>query len=195
MKNIMAVTGEDIRYGDHPQARTVNDLDLMDLLTVIRGMENGKDMAGVELKGTPRFCIGSAVDTAATGGLLEIEVENVRKMAELGVNYVITNPIFDLRRFQQFLKRMDTDRPGVIAKVLVLKSAGMARYIDRNVKGVHVPSEMIRRIQKAAEKREECIRIAGELVSRIKKMGMAGVLISTMGWEDRLPLILDQAKT
>ena len=198
VKNIMAVAGEDIRYGDHPQARTVNDLELMELLSVIRGMEDGKDMAGVELRGTPRFCKGSTVDTAATGGLLEIELDNVRRMAELGVDYVITNPVFDLRRFQQFLKRLDgaeaADRLAVIPRVLLLKSAGMARYIDRNVKGVHVPSEIIRRIQKAAEKREECLRIAGEIVHRIQEMGMAGVLISTVGWEDRLSQILDHAK-
>jgi methylenetetrahydrofolate reductase (NADPH) len=192
--NIMAVAGEEIKFGDHPQARTVNDLDLTELLETIQQLQNGKDMAGIELRGTPQFCVGSAVDTAVSGGLLDIELENLKKRIDLGVEYVITNPIFDLRRFQQFMKRVDASRIKVLPTVLLLKSAGMARYIDRNVKGVSIPSEMIRGIQKAPDKTAECIRIAGEMISRIKEMGMAGVLVSTIGWEKYLPQILDEAK-
>ncbi|MFH1480207.1 MAG: methylenetetrahydrofolate reductase [Pseudomonadota bacterium] len=195
IRNIMAVAGEDIRYGDHPQARVVNDLDLIQLLEMIQKLKRGKDMAGIELRGTPPFCVGSVVDTGATGGLLEIELENLNRMIDLGVEYVVTNPIFDLRRFQQFIKRVDTKKIAVIPKVLLLKSAGMARYIDKNVKGITIPPELIRNIQKAPDKVKECIRIAGEAVSRIKEMGMAGVLISTVGWEDKIPQILDEAKT
>jgi 5,10-methylenetetrahydrofolate reductase len=117
--NIMAVAGEEIKFGDHPQARTVNDLDLTELL--------------------------------------------------------------------------DT-RIKIIPTVMLLKSAGMARYIDRNVKGVSIPSEMIRGIQKAPDKTSECIRIAGDMISRIKEIGMAGVLVSTIGWEKYLPQVLDEAK-
>lgn len=192
--NIMAVPGEDIRYGDHPQARAVYDLDLMELLETIQRLQNGKDMAGVELRGAPRVCVGSTMETSATGGLLEIELENLKKMIGYGVEYVITNPVFDLRRFQQFMKRIDTSKIAVIPRVLLLKSAGMARYIDRNVKGVSIPSEMIRNIQKAPDKIKECIRIAGEIIMRFKDMEMAGVLISPVGWEDKIPQILDEAK-
>lgn len=194
IKNIMAVPGEEIRYGDHPQARVVNDLDLMQLLDMIQKLKSGKDMAGIELRGTPQFCVGSVVDTGATGGLLEIELENLDRMMEIGIDYVVTNPIFDLRRFQQFIKRISTKRIAVVPKVLLLKSAGMARYIDRNVKGITIPSELIRNIQKAPDKVRECIRIAGETVARIREMGTAGVLISTVGWEDKIPQILDEAK-
>jgi len=192
--NIMAVAGEEIKFGDHPQARTVNDLDLTELLETIQQLQNGKDMAGIELRGAPQFFVGSAVDTAVSGGLLDIELENLQKRIDLGVEYVITNPIFDLRRFQQFMKRVDTSRIKVLPTVLLLKSAGMARYIDRNVKGVSIPSEMIRGIQKAPDKTAECIRIAGDMISRIKDMGMSGVLVSTIGWEKYLPQILDEAK-
>ena len=194
INNIMVVTGEDISYGDHPQARTVNDLDLIELLETIQGLQKGRDMAGIELQGAPQFCIGSTINTGATGGLLEIELENLKKKMDLGVEYLITNPVFDLRRFQQFLKRIDTSKIAVIPVVLLLKSAGMARYIDRNIKGISIPPEMIRDIQKVPDKVKECIRIAGEIIRHIKEMGMAGVLISTVGWEDRLPQVLDEAK-
>jgi len=112
----------------------------------------------------------------------------------LGVEFLITNPIFDIRRFQEFVKRMDTDRVALIPTVLLLKSAGMARYIDRNIKGVSIPPDMIRRIQKAPDKPKTCVSIAAEIIGRIKEMGMAGVLVSTVGWEDRLPQILDEMK-
>lgn len=194
IRNVMAVEGEDIRFGDHPHARTVNDLDLMELLETTQKLQNGKDMAGIELRGTPRFCVGSAIDTGATGGLLEIELENLKKKMDYGVQYLITNPIFDLRRFQQFIKRVDTSRIAVIPTVLLLKSAGMARYIDRNIKGISIPAEMIRNIQKVPDKERECIRISADIITRVKEMGMAGILISTVGWEDRLPQILDEAK-
>ena len=192
--NIMAVSGEEIKNGDHPQARTVNDLDLTELLDAVQRLQSGKDMAGIELRGAPQFCIGSTIDSAVSGGLLDIELENLKKRVDLGVEYVITNPIFDLRRFQQFMKRVDTNSVKVIPRVVLLKSAGMARYIDRNVKGVSVPSEMIRGIQKAPDKNKECVRITGDLVSRIKEMEMTGVLISTIGWENYLPHVLDEAK-
>jgi methylenetetrahydrofolate reductase (NADPH) len=194
VRNLMAVPGEDIRFGDHPQARTVNDLDLMGLLEGVQKLQNGKDLSGIELRGSARFCVGSTLDTGAPGGLLNIELENLKRKVDLGVEYVLTNPIFDLRRFEQFVKRIDAKSVAVIPTVLLLKSAGMARYIDRNIKGISIPPELIRDIQKAPDKVKECVRIAAEIAVRIKDMEMAGVLISTVGWEDKLPLILDEAK-
>ena len=194
VRNLMAVPGEDIRFGDHPQARTVNDLDLVGLLETVQKLQNGKDLSGIELRGSARFCVGSTLDTGAPGGLLNIELENLKRKTDLGVEYVLTNPIFDLRRFEQFMKRIDIKPLAVIPTVLLLKSAGMARYIDRNIKGISIPAEIIRDIQKAPDKAKECVRIAAEIISRVREMGMSGVLISTVGWEDKLPLILDEAK-
>ncbi len=195
VKNLMAVPGEDIRFGDHPQARTVNDLDLMGLLETVQKLQNGKDLSGIELRGSVSFCVGSTLDTGAPGGLLNIELENLKRKVDFGVEYVVTNPIFDLRRFEQFVKRIDMKPLAIIPTVLLLKSAGMARYIDRNIKGISIPPEMIRDIQKAPDKAKECARIASaDHHPNQREWGVAGVLISTVGWEDKLPLILDQAK-
>ena len=185
IRNIMALSGEDIRFGDHPQAREVHDLNLLELLESIQKLQKGKDLAGIELRGAPQFCTGSTIDSGATGGLLEIELENLLKMIDYGVEYVVTKPVFDVRRFQEFVKRVDTSRVAVIPTVLLLKSAGMARYIA---------PEMIRGIQKAPDKVQECIHIAGEIISRLKEMGMPGVFISTVGWEDKLPQLMGEAK-
>jgi methylenetetrahydrofolate reductase (NADPH) len=194
VKNVMAVSGVETRFGDHPQARIVNDLDLMELVETLQTLHQGKDLAGVELKGTPSFSIGSTIDAGATGNLLDIEMERLEKMIESGVDYVITNPVFDLRRFEQFVKRVDTSKIAVLPTILLLKSAGMARYIDRNMRGISIPQDTILGIQKAPDKVQECTRIAAETLKQIKSMGMAGVLISTVGWESKLPLILDKAQ-
>ena len=190
--NVMAVAGEEITFGDHPQARTVNDLELLELLGALQGLMNGRDMAGIELRGAPGFLVGSTVDSGATGGLLELELERLEQKIEAGVRFVVTKPVFDLHLFQQFLKRVDTDRVAVIPTVLLLKSAGMARYIDRNIKGISIPAEIIRGIQKAPDKPRECVRVAAETVRHLRELGLAGTLISTVGWEDRLPRLLDQ---
>ena len=192
--NIMAVPGEDITYGDHPQARLVNDLNLIELLETIQKLQNGKDMAGVELSGAPSFCTGSTVNAGALGGVMDIEMQNLNKMIDLGVQFLITTPVFDLHRFQQFMKHVDTSKGAVIPTVLLLKSAGMARYIDRNIKSISIPKEMIRDIQKAPDKLKQCIKLAAEIIGSLKDMGMAGVMISTVGWEDKLPQVLDAAK-
>ena len=192
--NVMAVTGDDIKFGDHPQTRSVNDLNLIELLETLETLQKGKDLAGIELKNKPRFCVGSTLDTGASGGLLNLELENLEKQIALGVKYVVTSPVFDLRRFEQLTRRIDTDKIAVIPTVLVLKSAGMARYIDRNIRGISIPTDMITSIQKSPDRIRECIKIAGETIAQVKEMGMAGVMISTKGWEDKLPQLLDEAR-
>jgi 5,10-methylenetetrahydrofolate reductase len=194
IRNVMAVEGTDIRFGDHPHARVVNDLEIMELIEAVQKLQNGKDMAGIELRGAPQFCLGSTIDSGATGGVLEIELEKLNRMIDSGVEFVITNPIFDLHRFELFLKRIDTAKIAVIPTVLLLKSAGMARYIDRNVKGISIPPEMIRSIQKSPDRVKECIKIASDLILRLKEMDTAGVMIATAGWEEKIGDILDRAK-
>jgi methylenetetrahydrofolate reductase (NADPH) len=192
--NVMAVAGEEIRYGDYPHARPVNDIDLLELLDVLQRLQTGKDMAGIELAGAPRFSIGSLINAGAMGGALDLELESLRKMREKGVRFVVTTPVFDLHRFQQFVKRIDLSEVALIPTVMLLKSAGMARYIDRNMKSISIPPELIRDIQKAPDKPGHCIKIAAGLITSLREMGMAGVMISTLGWEDKLPMVLDEAR-
>jgi methylenetetrahydrofolate reductase (NADPH) len=191
--NIMAVQGEDIHFGDHPKARAVNDLDSLELIETVKTLQNGRDLAGIELTGSPSFFMGSNIDTNAPGGLLDLELENLKKKIDNGIEFLITNPIFDIHAFKQFVKRIKEIDVAIIPTILLLKSAGMARYIDRNMKNISIPSEMIREIQKAPDKQKQCINIAAELIGQFKEMDMAGVMISTAGWEDKVPKILDEA--
>lgn len=192
--NIMAVTGEDINFGDHHQARAVYDLDLLGLLEGIKALKANRDMAGIELRGAPQLFVGATLNAGATGGALDIELEEMKKKIDLGVEFVVTSAIFDLDRFSRLLKRIDAGSVAVIPTVLLLKSAGMARYIDRNMRNISIPADLIASIQKAPDKVRQCIKIAGETIRRLKDMGVPGVTVSTIGWEDKLPQVLDEAK-
>ncbi len=95
---------------------------------------------------------------------------------------------------EPFLKKLDLDTVKIIPTVLLLKSVGMARYITRNLKHIHIPEPMVEQIQKSRDKVQACIQIAAKTVNALKQRGFSGVLLSTMGWEDKLPDILRQAE-
>jgi 5,10-methylenetetrahydrofolate reductase len=192
--SLMVLQGDEISYGDHHQARSVNDLSVTQLLEAIKGLAAGRDMAGIELKGAPSFLVGSLFNAGAAGGALDLEIEELKKKVELGVRFVVTSPVFDLDGFKKLLRRLEGIKVAIIPTVLLLKSAGMARYIDRNIKNITIPASLIDSIQKAPDKPLECIKIAGSLITGLREMGTAGVLISTIGWEDKLPQVLDEAR-
>jgi 5,10-methylenetetrahydrofolate reductase len=191
ISNVMAVTGEDPSYGDHHQARPVNDIDIFELLRVIHELQNGRDMAGIELAGSPEFTVGSTANVGAVGKSPELELEEMNKKMTAGTRFFITPPLFDVDTIGPFLKRVDRSKAIIIPTVLLLKSLGMARYIQRNMKDVTIPEEMIQRIRKAPDKVRECTRIAGEIVTTLKREGFGGVMIAALGWEHKLPEILN----
>lgn len=190
--NVMAVKGEDPGFGDHHQARSVYDIDLEQLLQVITSLQQGKDMAGIDLSGSPQFLVGSTVDAGAKGKSPELVIEEMNKKIKAGAQFFITPPLFDLSAIGPFLKRVDTAKAKIIPTVLLLKSLGMARYMLRNVDDVFIPDSLITRIQKSPDKVRECTLIASEMVTTLKKEGFSGVLLSTIGWENKLPQILER---
>jgi len=105
--NVMAVTGEDPSFGDHFQARSVHDIDLLELLRTISGLQQGKDMAGIELSGSPEFLVGSTVNAGAKGKSTELELEEMNKKIEAGAQFFISPPLFDLSAIQPFMKRLE----------------------------------------------------------------------------------------
>jgi len=191
--NVMAVTGKDPSFGDHHQARSVYDIDIFELLQTVGDLQNGRDMAGIELAGSPEFTVGSTVNAAARDKSPELELEEMNHKIAAGTRFFITPPLFDIADIAPFMKRIDRQKAVIIPTVLLLKSMGMARYIARNMEDVHIPDELIQRLRKAPDKVRECIRIAAELVTALKREGFAGVLLATLGWEHKLPEILNLA--
>jgi methylenetetrahydrofolate reductase (NADPH) len=191
VNNVMAVSGQDITHGDHHRARAVNDIDLLELLGAIKTMKSGKDMAGVDLKGAPDFFVGATVNLAL--GSPEVEMAALDQKMEAGARFFVTPPIFDLTVLDRFMKRLGERGAYLIPTVLLLKSVGMARYIERHMEHIDIPPETVRRLQNAPERMRECVQIAAELVAALKAKKVSGVNIATIGWEDKLPQILSAA--
>ena len=189
--NVMAVSGEDPGFGDHHQARSVYDIDLIELLETLKVLQKGRDMAGIELAGAPQFLVGSTTDIGAKGKSPDLAVEEMMKRNKAGATFFITPPLFDLPTLDPFLQRVDRSMVTVIPTVLLLKSLGMARYIQRNVEHIYIPDELVTRLQRAPDKVRECIKIASEMVAALKAEGFSGVLLSTIGWEHRLSEIIE----
>ncbi len=191
INNIMVVRGEDVGFGDHHQAKAVYDIELLELLDVTQKLQRGQDMAGIGLSGSPRFFVGSVVNTAAEGKALDLELEEMDKKIEEGVQFFVSPPLFDLASIDPFLKRVDRRKGRIIPTVLLLKSVGMARYIDRNNDKVHIPGALIERLQNARDRVHECTRIVVETASTLREEGFGGAHLSTVGWEDKLPEMLE----
>jgi methylenetetrahydrofolate reductase (NADPH) len=193
IKNLLVIPGEEIMYGDHIDAKQFADIDELTLLRAIKGLQNGVDMAGMELKGSPQFVTGCSIKPAKNEIALEAELELTQKKVKEGAQFLVTPPVFNINAFTYFMEKAKALGIPVIATVFLLKSVGVARYISTNVPGPPIPEEMISRLRKASDRINECVTIAGELIISLREL-CQGVQLVTMGWENRLPAILDAAK-
>jgi methylenetetrahydrofolate reductase (NADPH) len=149
-------------------------------------------MAGFELKGTPEFTVGCSIAPIADDAQLKKEVEAAGKKIEAGAQYIMLPPVFDIPFYAQMVEAFKSLNVPVIASVFLLKNVGMARYISINDPNSRLSEDTIRRIRKSKDREAECIKIAGEIIQSLKEVAQ-GIKISALGWEDRLPAILDSA--
>jgi 5,10-methylenetetrahydrofolate reductase len=115
----------------------------------------------------------------------------MRRKIDAGASFFILPPVFDTSAISQFMARTAQMGVHVIPTVLLLKSLGMARYVQRHLSRVHIPESVIDRLKKAPEKARECVIIAAETITALKTAGFSGVMIATIGWENRLPEIIE----
>jgi methylenetetrahydrofolate reductase (NADH) len=187
---LMVEKGDDPSLGDHHEAKAVNDIALNDLLNGIGKLEQGKDMAGVELSGSPEFLKGTTINTCLRGPDREKELDRMKQLIDLGVKFFITQPLFEFDMTQAFVKIAQKNDVKIIPTVLLLKSLGMARYMARNMDSLNLPEPLVERIQKAPDKVRECSSIAKEMIKQVKANDFGGVNVSCMGWEQKLPELL-----
>ena len=192
IQNVVVVCSEDMKNADHHAAKPVNDLGELELLGAIRTLEGGTDLAGIELNGSPEFTIGCTMAPYRDDKALEQELELTRKKVAAGAEFVVTPPVFNLDRFVPFADQAKQLGVPVIPTVFLIKSVGVARYIATNEPAAGITEEIIQRIRKASDREMECVRIAGETISAIKESAQ-GVRVVTLGWEHKLPAILDLA--
>ncbi len=193
VRNVLALTGDHPTLGDHPDAKPVFDLDSVSLLKVIGRLNEGFDMAGNELKGSPDFLPGAVVNPGADNeAALEMQIIKMEKKIEAGAKFFQTQGIFDLDLFERFMKRVEGFRVPVLGGIILLKSAGMARFMNKNVAGVFVPEPLIKEMEATKDKVRTSVGIAAHLVKGMKDL-CRGVHIMAIGWEKRVPMVLEEA--
>lgn len=190
VKNVLCLTGDHPVLGDHPEAKPVFDLDSVSLLKVASDLMNGKDMMGNELDGKPEFFLGAVVSPGYEP--LELQLLKMEKKIEAGAKFFQTQAVYDLKSFEKFMKLVERYNVPVLGGIVLLKTAGMAKYMNENVAGVSVPERYIKMM--AAAKKEErpkvSIQIAAELIKGMKNL-CHGIHIMPLGWEKYVPQVLE----
>ncbi|MDP3792033.1 MAG: methylenetetrahydrofolate reductase [Candidatus Omnitrophota bacterium] len=190
IENVLALTGDYPTLGDHPEAKPVFDLGSIELLDAIKLLQEGKDMKGNALKGAPKFCVGAVVNPGADP--LEPEIIKMEKKIESGALFFQTQAIYDMELFKRFLDATRHLKTKILGGIVLLKSAGMARYMNKNVAGVFVPDNLIKEMEETKDKSAKSIEIAARLIRELKPL-CQGIHIMPIGWDKKVPLVLETA--
>ncbi|MCX5708347.1 MAG: methylenetetrahydrofolate reductase [Candidatus Omnitrophica bacterium] len=189
INNILALTGDYPTLGDHPEAKPVFDLDSVQLLEVIRMLQSGADMKGNKLDGAaPKFCVGAVVNPGADP--LEPQIMKMEKKIAAGAEFFQTQAIYDVKIFENFLSRTKHLKVPILAGIVLLKSAGMAKFMNKNVAGVTVPEDLIKEMETTKDKVAVSVDIAARLIKQLRPMSQ-GIHIMPIGWDKVVPRVLD----
>jgi len=189
IRNVLILTGDHPVLGDHPDAKPVFDLDSVSLLQVASGLMEGRDMNGNELDGSPNFCLGAVVNPGADP--IELQLLKMKKKIDCGAKYFQTQAVFDIDKFSEFMNQARKFEIPIIGGIIILKSAGMARFMNDNIAGVQVPEKYIEKIANTdkSNRPKVAIEIATELIEGMKNL-CQGVHIMALGWERYVPDLL-----
>ncbi|MFP3869463.1 MAG: methylenetetrahydrofolate reductase, partial [Syntrophobacteria bacterium] len=199
IKNVLCLSGDHQKFGDHPQAKNVFDVDSMQLIAAVKKMrDEGKLINDKEVEGVPGFFIGAAANPFADP--FEFRVTRLAKKIAAGVDFIQTQCIYNMDKFRTWVQQARdqglTEKCYIMAGITPLKSVGMARYMQKFVPGLDVPEDYITRLKGVEKKQqgEEGIRIAIEQIQEMKEMkGIAGVHVMAIEWEERVNDIVSGA--
>lgn len=189
IENVLCLTGDYVTLGDHPQAKPVFDLDSVTLLKAVAELQEGHDLAGKPLQGVPTFFPGAVVSPVANPS--GPQIAKMEKKVEAGARFFQTQAVYDLTRFEAFVRRVEYLNVPILVGIILLKSAGMARFMNANVAGVSVPDQLIEEIGSVPklDRAAKSVEIAARLIRALKGM-CQGVHIMTLGWEQYVPQLL-----
>jgi 5,10-methylenetetrahydrofolate reductase len=194
IRNVLCLTGDAAVVGDHKEAKGVFDLDSLQLLSTVRQLESGTDLGGNELDGAVEFCAGAIVTPEANP--IEPQLIKFKKKVEAGAEFFQTQAIYDLDNFAKFMQHARQFPVKILAGIVLLVSARMAKYMTDNVPGIVVPQNLIDEMASApkGEALSKGIEIAGRMVAAINKESLCdGVHIMAIGKEEVVPDILKAA--
>ena len=190
LENVLVVTGDDPRGGDHPQAKGVFDLDSTQLIQIAAGMNEGHDMLGRELAGSTDFYIGAAAFPEAEP--FDIQSARALRKVHAGARFFQTQAVMDVDRFAHAVEAWRPHGVKIIAGVLLLKSPRVIDFINTRLAGLMVPDEIAERIRAASDPFEESVRLATEQVRAVREIA-DGVHIMPLGADDAVVRILTDA--
>ena len=189
IENLLILTGDHTTLGDHPEAKPVFDLDSTQLLQVVGKLQQGMDMKGNKLEGrAPKFCVGAVVNPGADP--IEPQIMKMEKKIAAGAEFFQTQAVYDIRIFENFLSKIKHLKTTILGGIVLLKSAGMAKYMNKNVSGVFVPDNLIKEMEEAKGKVDKSVEIASRLIKELKPM-CQGIHIMPIGWDKVVPKVLD----
>ncbi|MGD9057257.1 MAG: methylenetetrahydrofolate reductase [Desulfobacterales bacterium] len=194
IQNVLCLTGDSVILGDHKEAKSVFDMDSSQLLRTVRTLEAGKDLGGNDLDGGVSFCAGAIVTPEADP--LEPQLIKFEKKLEAGAEFIQTQAVYDLDKFKEFMDYARQFNVKILAGVILLTSAPMARFMNKNIAGVFVPQDLIDEMASAPKGQAlaKGIEITGRMIKRIHDENMCdGVHIMAIGKEDKVPDIMQAA--
>lgn len=198
LKNLLCLTGDHQKFGNHPGSKGVFDMDSIQMLGMVRDMRDEKKFqCGDEIKGvSPKFFIGAAANPFAYP--FEFRAVRLGKKIANGADFVQTQIIYNVEKFTRFMDMCRdlglNEKAYILAGVTPPKSLGMARYMKSSVPGMDVPDEIIKRMQGAKNKQQEGINIAVDIINQVKEIkGVAGVHVMAIEWEEAVGEILEKA--
>lgn len=195
IRNVLSLTGDSIRVGDHKEAKGVFDLDSVQLIRMIRLLETGKDSGGNDLNAPVEFCVGAIVTPEANP--IEPQLIKFEKKVTAGAEFFQTQAIYDLDKFRKFMEYAGQFNVKILAGIVLLVSAGMARYMNANVPGIFVPQNLIDEMASVKGKEnvlKKGIEIAGRMIRELKEEAVCdGVHIMAIGKEELVPEIMSAA--
>ena len=198
MKNLLCLTGDHQCFGDHPEAKGVFDLDSINQLDMFRQMRDEKKFqSGEELKSEePKLFLGAAENPFADP--FQYRAARLAKKVKAGADFIQTQIIYNVEKFEEWMSMVRAmglhEKVSILAGVTPIRSLGMAKYMKKNVPGMDVPDELIKRLEGAGKKKAEGINICLEVIERVRQIeGVSGVHIMAVEWEEIVPEITERA--
>ena len=195
--NILCLSGDHQKFGNHPTAKNVFDIDSIQLIQTLKNMRDEKKfLSGEDITGEVPLFIGAAANPYADP--FEFRVVRLAKKVKAGADFIQTQAVYDVAKFARWME-MVTERGldkevHILAGLIPIRSVGMARYMRDYVSGVSVPDEIITRMEQAKNAKEEGARIILEVIEQLKEIpGIHGIHIMAVGWEDIIPEIVEKA--
>jgi 5,10-methylenetetrahydrofolate reductase len=196
VRNVLCLTGDYQKFGDHPEARGVFDLDSIQLIAAVAKMNSGFLLSGQEMKKAPEFLIGAGANPFARP--FEMRLIRLYKKVTAGAHFIQTQPVFDLETFTRWMGKVIEmglhEKTKILAGVMPVKSANTLIYMQKEVPGVKIDEGYIQRMKDSNDPKEEGVKIAVEIIQTLKNIkGIRGIHLMPLLWESITPTIVKEA--